>query len=225
MVLKKVSIFLIIFLLFVPVIHSENSFGIPYYEGTLLEYNFQNYTKINQEPISPKNITTVHNITVPLKNAYKITYKNPENKNDYLIVWKCDESEDYYFLRNLHDLSYHYSDYTKDNKSVVFMEISNDNMVRGILLDTENISYTEDELVHKLLGHTGWELTNSGYHYNPPIDVIDASPHNYHPHQSSRSEQWDMAINDPDWYYDHYDYGDNGDIDNYLYENYELGEG
>ena len=61
-------------------------------------------------------------------------------------------------------------------------------------------------------------------YYNPPIDVHDASSHNYHPHKSSKGEDWEMAINDPEWYYDHYFYGDNDYIDRYLYENYELGE-
>lgn len=223
---KKIIIALFLLLLFTSTIHAEE--GIEYYigYGTPTRANFDNCTQINKEVISPGNFTTIHNQTFHWDAAYKITYKNNEGKIDYFIIWQSNTSAEYTFLYSFHELATYYSDYSKDNKSVAYMEIPLiEDQVYGILVDTQNISYSEEDLVHGILGLSSvYELTNSGYHYNPPIDYIDASPHDYQPHKSSKSEQWDMAINDPDWYYDHYDYGDNGDIDQYLYENYEYYE-
>lgn len=221
--IKRILIFLLILTLVTPAIHAEDDSGIYLGDYGFIFGNFDNCTKINQETIGPGSVTTIHNITMHWKNALKITYKNNEGKQDYFIVWKTNLTEEYHFLRNLHELTYHYSDYVKDNNNVVYVDENGEN-VYGIIVDTQNISYNEEEFVHGILGYYDYELTNSGYHYNPPIDVHDASPHDYHPHTSSRGEQWDMAINDPDWYYEHYDYGDNGEIDQYLYENYEYYE-
>lgn len=217
---KKSFILLsIILLISLPFTYAEDGFDYPIGDSIFLKASFDNCTILNQEQIEPGNFTTIHNHTFHWENAIKVTYKNNEGKIDYFIVWQCNQSEEYYILYDMHDLTYHYSDYTVDNKSVVYVENDGD-YAYGILADTQNISYSEDELVHGILGLSSYELTNSGYHYNPPIDVHDASPHYYKPHGSSNSAKWDMAINDPDWYYDHYDYGDNGDIDEYLYDQY-----
>lgn len=218
----NVKIFLIFFLilmLFAPAVHAKDDSDILLHDYKINFKNFKNCTKINQETIGPGSVTTIHNITMHWQNALKITYKNNESKQDYFIVWKCNTTDEYYFLYNLHELTHHYSDYAKDNKSVVFVNIKFDGLVYGILVDTQNITYSEKDLVHGILQHTSYELTNSGFHYNPPIDVIDVS-HHHKSYNSLKGNQWDMAKNDPDWYYDHYDYGDNGDVDEYLYEYY-----
>lgn len=212
---------LLALLLFVPFIYAEDSLDIPIGDSIFLKASFDNCTKINQERINPGSFTTIHNLTFHWENAYKITYKNNEDKTDYVIVWQCNVTDEYYVLSDLHVLHEYYSDYTKDNNSVIYVESPNADYVYGILVDTQNISYSEDDLVHGILGLPSlYELTNSGYHYDPPIDVIDASPHDYNPHGSSKSGAWDMAINNPDWYYEHYDYGYNGEIDEYLYDQY-----
>ena len=221
--IKKIIMVLLVLLLFTSTIHAEE--GLEYYlgDGTLTRATFDNCTKISQENIAPGNFTTIHNYTFHWENAYKVTYKNNEGQTDYFIIWCCNLSEEYYVLSSFHDLYEYYSDYTNDNNSVIYVESPNEDCVCGILVDTQNISYSEEDLVHGILGLSSmYELTNSGYHYNPPIDVHDASPHHYTPHKSSKSsnDAWDMAINDPDWYYDHYDYGYNGDIDEYLYDQY-----
>lgn len=222
--IKKIIITILLLLLLISTIHAEEFIDVDMGYLTLTSAKFDNCTQINREGISPGNFTTIHNQTFHWDKAYKTTYKNNEGKIDYFITWQSEASEEYDFLYSVHVLGYYYSDYT-DN-GVVYMEIPpNEDYVYGILVDTQNITYSEEDLVHGILGLSSvYELTNSGYHYNPPIDVIDASSHDYHPHKSSSSEQWDMAINDPYWYYEHYDYGDNGEIDQYLYENYEFYE-
>ena len=216
---ERILILLLILIIFTPAVHAKDDSDILLQDYDINFERFENCTKISQEPIGPGSVTTIHNITMHWQNGLKITYKNNEGKQDYFIVWKCNISDEYYFLFNLHELSYHYSDYAKDNKSVVYVNLGTHERVYGILVDTQNITYSEEELVHGILGHYNYELTNSGFHYNPPIDVHDAS-HHHTSYKSLRGDQWDMAINDPDWYYDHYDYGDNGDVDEYLYEYY-----
>ena len=218
--IKKIILLLsIILLISVPFAFAENGFDVPIGDNLFLKASFDNCTIINQEKIEPGNFTTLHNYTFHWENASKITYKNNEGKVDYFIVWQCNQSDEYYILYDLHDLTYHYSDYTADNTSVVYIE-NDRGSAYGILVDTQNISYSEDKLVHGILGlSSSYELTNSGYH-NPPINLVDVSPHDYHKSNSLKGNQWDMAIKDPDWYYDHYDYGDNGEVDEYLYDYY-----
>lgn len=223
--MKKIIMALFLLLLFTSTIHAEEGFEYYLGDGTPTHARFDNCTQLNREGISSGNFTTIHNQTLHWDKALKITYKNNEGKTDYFIIWQSNYTEEYYFLSSVHELNRYYSDYTKNNEGIVYMESSVDGeCILGILVDTQNITYTEDEVVHGILGLYDRELTNSGYHYDPPFNLYDASPHDYHPHKSSRSEQWDMAINDPDWYYEHYDYGDNGEIDQYLYENYEYYE-
>ncbi|MBR2557199.1 MAG: hypothetical protein IKE95_02330 [Methanobrevibacter sp.] len=216
---KKVIILLVVLLLVLPVAFAEEGFDVSVGGNPLMDANFDNCTKIKEETIGPGGFTTLHNYTFHWNQATKITYKNSEGKIGHIITWRCNMGDEYYVLSSFHDLNSFYSDYTNDNKSVVYMESPDGEYVYGILLDTQNITWTEEDLVHDILGFTSLELTNSGYHYNPPIDVQDASHHTTH-HYGSKSDQWDMAINDPDWYYDHYDYGDDGDIDDYLDEYY-----
>lgn len=203
--------------LLAPTAYADNGFDIALGDYPFLVASFDNCTLLSHEKIPQGSFTTLHNHTFHWQNASKITYRNNEGRTDYFIIWQCSPGDEYDVLYSMHDLDAYYSDYANDNKSVVFMEIPKAEDVYGILLDTQNISYTEEDLVHGILGLFAHGLTNSGYQYNAPIDVHDASPkENYY--SNYKSEQWDMAINDPDWYYDHYDYGDDGDIDEYLYE-------
>lgn len=217
MKLKKIILILMITALLMPTIHAENGFDIALGDYPFLVATFDGCEIISQERIPDGNFTTLHDYTFRWHNATKVTYRNAEGKTDYLMVWQCWPTEEYDVVYGMHELDSYYSDYTKDNKSVVFMEIPKAKYVYGILVDTQNISYTEEELVHGMMNLFAHELTNSGYHYSTPIDVHDASPKESR-YIAPNSDQWMMAINDPDWYYDHYDYGDNGYIDEYLYE-------
>ena len=76
------------------------------------------------------------------------------------------------------------------------MDIPRAEYVYGILVDTQNISCSEEEPVHGMMNLFAHELTNSGYHYNAPVDVHDASPQESR-YIASKSDQWQMAINDP----------------------------
>ena len=62
--------------------------------------------------------------------------------------------------------------------------------------------------------------SHSNTHY---YDVGSGSSSGSHSHSSHSSHYGGVdtspnkiAKNDPDWYYDHYEYGDNPDIDDYL---------
>lgn len=63
---------------------------------------------------------------------------------------------------------------------------------------TVSSSYSDDSGTHYYVSDSG-SPSSSSSHYSG----VDDSPHT-------------VAKNDPDWYYDHYEYGDNDDIDEYL---------
>ena len=214
---RAIILILLAVSLFGPAAYADDGFDIALGDYPFLVASFDDCELISQERIPSGSFTTAHNYTFHWQNASKITYKNNEGRTGNFIIWQCKPGEEYDVLHSMHDLDAYYSDYTKDNKSVVFMEIPKAEDVYGILLDRQNISYTEEDLVHGILGLFAHKLSTTGYDYNAPIDVHDASPKETY-HSNPKSEQWEMAINDPDWYYDHYDYGDNGYIDEYLYE-------
>ena len=157
--IKRISLFLVILVLLAPTVHAEDDSSIDLGDYGFIFGSFDNCTKINQEMIGPGSVTTIHNITLHCNTSFKITYKNNEGKQDYFIVWESDVNEEYEFLYSLHELYYHYSDYAKDNNSVVYVDVT-DGTVRGILVDTQNITYNEEEVVHGILRKYDYELTN-----------------------------------------------------------------
>jgi hypothetical protein len=113
-----------------------------------------------------------------------------------------------------------YSDYTLDNKSVFYIEMpySND-MVYGVMFDTQNVSITEGNLVHDILHHRHNALSSEN-HSQPatPTSYYYATPIRSH-YDGIEIDPYEMARNDPYSYYDYFDYEDNIDIDEYLYDN------
>ena len=68
----------------------------------------------------------------------------------------------------MHDLSAFHSDYTQNRTGVVYVEVPDVDEAYGIILDTQNISYTEEDLGHDILGLynrglTSGQQANLGY--------------------------------------------------------------
>lgn len=191
----------------------DGDLTVPVGGNTFLTARFENSTKLNQEGIRDANFTTA-NHTFPYSAAYKITYKNAEGKTDYLITWKCDDTDyldDYIF----NDYYGHYSGYLNDNTTPIFMYMEGD-YVYGIILDCENITYTESDLVHEILAKSDYALSNESYE----IEKAPAGGFSTHSHYGGvRTDPYEIAGNDPYSYYDYFDYEDNVDIDEYLYDN------
>ena len=212
---RRLLIILIMALLILPsasaYIYTEEEDGnlkVPVGGNIFIMAKLENTTKLNQEGISDGNFTSL-NHTFPYKAAYKITYRTADGKTDYLITWKCNVSnyfDDYVFSN--YDF---YSGYLTDNKTPIYMEYDN-GYVHGIVMDTENVTCTEADLVHKILGRYNYVLSDTTYpeatysgdyrqHYDGP--VIDP---------------YETVENDPYAYYDYFDYEDNLQIDDYLYD-------
>ena len=213
---KRILIILFIVLLLMPsanaYIYTEEVDGnlkIPVGGNIFIMAKLENSTKLNQERIRDGSFTSA-NHTFQYRDAYKITYKNDQGKVDYLVTWRCNSSlyyDDYVFA----DLTNFYSGYLTDNRTPFYIEADSGN-VYGIILDTDNITYTEADLVHKILGRYNYALSDTVYphptysgdvqsHYNGP--VIDP---------------YETVKNDPYAYYDYFDYEDNLQIDDYLYD-------
>lgn len=148
-------------------------------------------------------------------DAKNITYVDTNGNQGYMIVWKA--SSDKYPFNTSEKVNQYSSNYLIDGSGISFVEYSyEDNYVYGILLGTENISYTESELIYDILGlnRDGFELTYSvtGTSYSSSGSSSSSGDH-YH---TVVQDRYSLSRSDPDSYYDHYEYGDNYEIDDYL---------
>ena len=200
-----------------PAVHSESIY-MSLGEYSQLTAHFENCTIIKQEKAPDASFTTALNSTFHYENAHKITYRTADGITDYFIIWQCNSSADeYYVICDFHDLEAFYSDYTMDNKSVVYIQQTNDDFY-GILLDRQNISYTEADLVYEILRLDYRALTYSDYNYAQG-DGYYASPQSGYGHYNGPViDPYETLRNDPYAYYDYFDYEDNIDIDEYLYD-------
>lgn len=144
-------------------------------------------------------------------DAKNITYVDTDGKKDYLIVWKTTPDK-YPNFKDKTENQY-ISAYLTDIDAKCFIEYSYEHdCVYGIIIGTGNISYSEYDLMYDILNlnRTGFDLvytdleTGGGYY---------SSGSHYH---TVVPDRYTLSRTDPGAYYDHYEYGDNYDIDNYL---------
>lgn len=145
-------------------------------------------------------------------DAKNITYVNTFGDTDYMIVWKT--SADKYDFEN-NGVNLYLSDYLTDRDARCFIEYSYENdCVYGIILGTGNISHSESNLMYTVLGlnQNGFKLSNtdSGYSVNGNYYSSGSSYHTVIP------DRYTLSRTDPGAYYDHYEYGDDYGIDDYL---------
>lgn len=165
--MKRIIPIILILLAALPACHAGDA-DIPLGDYPFLNAHLEDVTIIDEDRIPSGYVTTLHNLTFPYENAHKITYTNNESKTDYLIMWQCNASEEYDVLYSMHDLSAFHSDYTQNRTGVVYVEVPDVDEAYGIILDTQNISYTEEDLVHDILGLynrglTSGQQANLGY--------------------------------------------------------------
>ena len=105
------------------------------------------------------------------------------------------------------------SDYiNSSDKNCFLVHFSGSDAVYGLILDHENISYPESQLLYTILG-----LDKSNF----PTTYSTSTSYGYYGGGSSHyhtvvPDRDTLARTDPGAYYDHYEYGDNYDIDDYL---------
>lgn len=178
--------------------------------------NFLNATlkgclKIREENISDASFKTSSGIW-KWYNAKNITYVTEYGTKNYMIVWKAPA--DKYDFKN-EGVNLYFSNFLTDRAAKCFVEYSyENNCVYGIIVDTSNVKYSESELMYDILGlnRTGFDLTysNSGTGHSGGYSGGGSSYH------TVVLDRYTLSRTDPGAYYDHYEYGDNYDIDNYL---------
>lgn len=143
------------------------------------------------------------------KDARNISFVDVMGKKSYAIVWKEPVKDSSLKVNDTNKKAFAYGNiFNKNNMFAIYCLQYNpqNKMVYGIILDNNAKNFNLEELFYDILG-----LSRSDINYHEP-SYSSTSSSRYHVDTSPST----IARNDPDWYYDHYEYGDNYAIDNYL---------
>ncbi|WP_458402939.1 hypothetical protein [Methanobrevibacter sp.] len=166
---------------------------------------------LSEENISDSSFETAHG-TFRWYGAKNITYVNTFATTDYMIVWKT--SPDKYDWVSDEEVNQYVSTYLTDRNAKCFMEYSYENKcVYGIIMGTDNRTVSEYNLMFKVLGldSNGFDLVYSDNGRGSfQTSSGDGGYHTVVP------DGYTLSRSDPGAYYDHYEYGDNYEIDDYL---------
>ena len=147
-------------------------------------------------------------------DAKNISYVDSVGCENYMIVWKTTPDK-YSFFDTKDKVNQYVSDYSTKNKEVGFIEYSfKNNAVYGIIIAEKYAKIRESELMYDILGLDKQEFplvyTQSAQSYTSSYDSSSGHYHTVVP------DRYTLSRTDPGAYYDHYEYGDNYDIDDYL---------
>jgi len=149
-------------------------------------------------------------------DAKNITYLDAAGRNDYMIVWKCPADNYQEFSGN--NILY-ISDYlTGGDDGRCFILYNPDNrMAYGIVMDSDNISCSESKLMYDILGlnRSEYSLLNVEPIQSPSGGGYSGGGGSSHYH-TVVPDRYTLSRTDPGAYYDHYEYGDNYEVDDYL---------
>lgn len=168
--------------------------------------------KMGEESIPDANFTASGGVYgwYGAKNISFLTYSG---RNEYMVVWKTTPDK-YGFLTN-ESVNQYISDYLTDRPGKCFIEYSYQNKcVYGIVIVGDDPQFTESWLMHGILGlnKTEFPLVYSG---GTPNYSVSSSGDGGHYH-TVVPDRYTLSRTDLGAYYDHYEYGDNYDIDDYL---------
>lgn len=150
------------------------------------------------------------------KNAKNISFSDEMGFDSYVIVWKTSP-EDYNL--NSSDKDLFISGYTPRYQDIYFLQYSKTkNMVYGVILGNHNQLYSQSDLVYDMLGFNESQLdVSSDVTGNLLSSGSSSSASSGSSHYGGvETSPYHLAKNDPGAYYDHYEYGDNYEIDDYL---------
>ena len=169
--------------------------------------------QINRKDISDGNFKTDLNFNLGWKNAKNISYVDTYGHKGYVIVWK-DSPNNYPDISSTNQTRY-ISDYVSSMNGTCFLVNFHDkDAVYGIIVAGDDIECSESKLMYEILDLNRSEFTQtySTTSYSYPSSYDSGSGH-YH---TVVPDRYTLSRTDPGAYYDHYEYGDNYDIDNYL---------
>ena len=167
--------------------------------------------KVSEEDIPDGSFKTALGQNLMWKNAKNISYVDRYGKHGNMIVWKTSP-EVYGSISDTEGVSY-ISDYLdSDDGSCFVVHFPEKNAVYGIVLTSDEITYSESGLLYTILGLNSSEYPST-YQITQPTYSYDGGSDHYH---TVVPDRYTLSRTDPGAYYDHYEYGDNYDIDNYL---------
>ena len=169
--------------------------------------------EVGRTDIPDGNFKTNLNQNLCWKNAKNISYVDTEGNKGYIIVWK-DLSENYPAISSKYKTEY-ISDYVDSMNGTCFLvNFKDTDVVYGIIIAGDDIECSESKLMYTILDLNRSEFTQtySTTSYSYPSSYGGGSSH-YH---TVVPDRYTLSRTDPGAYYDHYEYGDNYDIDDYL---------
>ena len=167
--------------------------------------------KIKEENIPDNDFKTHLGQQMHWKNAKSITYLDNYGNRGNMIVWKTDSNE-YSDVLNNPNGSY-ISDSLDSMKGQFFIvNYPDKNAAYGIIVSTENITCPESVLLYDILGLDSAQFTPT-YSTGSGYSSYSGGSSHYH---TVVPDRYTLSRTDPGAYYDHYEYGDNYDIDDYL---------
>lgn len=169
---------------------------------------FEDCLKVGEKDIPDGNFTGASG-TYGYFGAKNVSYVDVQGRKGHFIVWKT--SQDNYPQFNNDDVNVYISDYAVDRTAICFIEYSYESKcVYGIILGKEIIHYSEENLMYDILN-----LNQSGFKlsYTTIYDGYSAPANHYH---TVVGDRYSLSRSDPGAYYDHYEYGDDYGIDDYL---------
>ena len=179
-----------------------------------LNVTLRHCLKIDEKDIPDGSFLTSQG-EIKYYDAKNITYVDLFGDKDYFIIWKTNP-DNYYWAKTNESVNLYVSCYlTGDVAGKCFVEYSyEDDAVYGVMLSTVADDFSEADLIYDVLGlnREGFDLTYSSSQYVPFTYSSGSSGH-YH---TVVPDRYTLSRTDPGAYYDHYEYGDNYDIDNYL---------
>lgn len=167
--------------------------------------------KVSEENIPDASFKTSTG-TYSWYDAKKITFVDTSGRKEYMVVWKS--APDKYPYDVSKKVNQYTSDYLTDRNAKCFIEYSwEDNCVYGIVLGTDNITCSESKLMYTILGlnKDGFDLS-----YTAPTTSSGSSLSSGNHYHTVVGDRYTLSRTDPGSYYDHYEYGDDYGIDDYL---------
>ena len=182
-------------------------------EGILVA-TLDNCLKISEKDIPDGYFDTKLITNLSWHDAKNISFVDTNGRKGYMIVWKT--SPYWYSVLDGNETTY-ISDYVEGINGTCFMEYNpKTDATYGIIVGSDEISYSEYTLLYKILGLDKSEFTQT----YQPVTVNGGYGHGYsagHGHYGGVDTSPNSIVRtDPDWYYDYYDYGDYDDIDEYI---------
>ncbi len=179
-----------------------------------LNVTIKHCLKIDERDIPDGSFSTSEG-EVKYYDAKNITYVDLFGNQDYFTIWKTSP-DNYGWFETNESVNQYVSCYlTGDVEGKCFVEYSYEhNSVYGVMVSTAEDNISESELIYKILGldPEGFDLAYSSTQSSYDSYSSGSGSH-YH---TVVPDRYTLSRTDPGAYYDHYEYGDNYEIDNYL---------